>query len=107
MPGPALLDAQPPEAGKHPEPPPYALAQGLQLSLTELWIFGILMRVGECHGDDPTLVGPEGSPVNARHTPEEVPAAGPGESPDPPSDASTANRIDSAPTFTTLERDLG
>src|SRR3712207_552647 len=48
---PALLDAQPPEAGKHPEPPPYALAQGLQVSLTELWIFGVLTGIGEGHGE--------------------------------------------------------
>jgi hypothetical protein len=39
--------------------------------------------------------------------PQEVPAAAPGESSDPPSHTSTANRVGSPPTSTTLERDLG
>ena len=77
------------------------------MSLTELWIFGILIGVGQGHGDDPTLVGPEGPPVAARHTPEEISAARLGESPDLPLDTSTVSRTDSTPNSTILERDLG
>ncbi len=107
MPGSSLLYPQPPEASEVPKPPSKALSEGLQVSLTELWIFGILAGVGEGYKYDSTPISPEGATVDAGETPEEGSTVGLGESPDPPADASALNRTDSALNFTTLERDLG
>ena len=48
------------------------------------------MRVGQCHEDDASLEGPEGSPVDACEASEEVCAALPREAPYPVSDTTTA-----------------
>ena len=54
--------------------------------LADLRVIWIFVRIGQRHEDHPP---PEGAPVDARQTSEEVPAACPGEAPYPVSDAST------------------
>jgi hypothetical protein len=49
--------------------------------LTEFRVIWIFVGIGQGNRDEPPLEGPEGSPVDASETPQEVPAACPGETP--------------------------
>ena len=90
MPCASPLYTQPPESGEGLELPLKALAEGFEVSFAEFGIIWEFMRVGQRHEDDPPFEGPEGASVDARETPEEVPAACPGETPYPVSNTITA-----------------
>jgi hypothetical protein len=60
------------------------------VTFTENGILWVFMRVGQCHEDDASLEGPEGSPVDACEASEEVCAALPREAPYPVPDTTTA-----------------
>jgi hypothetical protein len=60
--------------------------------LAEFGILWVMLGVGQRHEDDPPFEGPEGTSVEARETPEEIPAACPGEAPYPISNTSTTTR---------------
>lgn len=70
---------------------------------TEVGILRILVRIGQANREHPALISPEGRAVDGGEAPEEVPAASPRES----LDTFTMDSSYSAPTFATLERDLG
>ena len=55
-----------------------------------LWLFA---GVGQRHEDHPPFEGPEGSSVDTRQTPQEIPAACPGEAPYPVSNTSTTTSM--------------
>ena len=55
------------------------------------------MRVGQRHEDDPPLEGLECTSIDTRQTPEEVPAAFPGEAPYSISNASTTTPMRTEP----------
>ena len=61
------------------------------MPLTLLWVFRIFTWVRQSYGDEVSLVSPEGGAVNASHTPEEVPAALPGEPTDLSPDTSAVS----------------
>lgn len=82
MPGSPILNTQPPVTGKVPVHPLKALSEGFEMFLTRFGIPRPLVRIGQGYGEDPTLVSPEGGAVDASHTTQEIPATGPGESPD-------------------------
>ena len=81
MPCPSLLDTQPPEGGEGPILPLKALSERFEVSFAEFGILRVFMRIGQRHEDHPPLERPEGSPVNASETEQEVCAACPGETP--------------------------
>jgi hypothetical protein len=91
------LYTQPPESGEGLELPLKALAEGFEVSFAEFGIIWEFMRVGQRHEDDPPFEGPEGSSVDARQPPQEIPAACSGETPYPLSDAPTATRRRTGP----------
>src|SRR5215204_2000846 len=97
MPRASLLDAQPPEGGEGPELPLESLTEGFQVSLTEDGVLWALMRVGQCHEDNPSLEGSERTSIDARQTPQEVPAACPGEAAHLLSDTTTATPMRTEP----------
>ena len=90
MPCASLLYTHPPESGECPAHPLKALAEGFEVAFTQGGILWVFPRVGQRHEDHPPLERPEGSPVDASETEQEVPSACPGEAPYPFSDASTA-----------------
>ncbi len=74
---------------------------------TEVGILRILVRIGQDNREDPAPISLEGRAVDGGEAPEEIPAASPRESLDFSLDTSTMDSSYSAPTFATLERDLG
>jgi hypothetical protein len=90
MSGPSLLYTHPPEGSEGPELPLKALSERFEVSLTEFGILWEVLRLGQRHEDNPSSEGPEGVSVDCRQTSEEIPAAFPGETPHPISEASTA-----------------
>ena len=92
MPCSSPLDAQSPEGGEGFELPLKALAERFEVTFTEDGILRIFVGLGQRHEDHPPLEGPEGSPVDAGQTPEEISAACPGEAPYLISDASTVRQ---------------
>src|SRR5215218_8531080 len=89
MPCPPLLYTQPPESGEGLELPLKALTERFEVSLAEFGILWVFVRVGQRHEDHLPLERPEGSPVDASETEQEVPSACPGEAPYPVSGTST------------------
>src|SRR5215218_3911704 len=81
MPCPPLLYTQPPESGEGLELPLKALTERFEVSLAEFGILWVFVGVGQRHEDHPSLERPEGSPVDASETEQEVPSACPGETP--------------------------
>jgi hypothetical protein len=75
VPGSSLLYTHPPEGGEGLELPLKALAEGCEVAFTEDGILWVFMRVGQRHEDNPSLECPEGSPVDASETEQEVCAA--------------------------------
>jgi hypothetical protein len=67
----------PPEASEVFKLPLQALAEGFEVSLAEFGILWVFVGIGQRHEDHPPLECPEGSPVDACKTSEEVPAACP------------------------------
>ena len=98
MPRSSLLNPHPPEAGEVPEPPLQTPMEGFQLVLTGLWILSVFNRVGQGYCEYPPFIGPEGSPVDTSHAPQELPTARPGESLDPSPGSSTFLALTTLPT---------
>jgi hypothetical protein len=96
------LYAQPPETSEVPTLPLQALAEGLQVVLTDLRILWVFVGVGQGYGDEPSLGGPEGTPVDASETSQEISAACPGEASYPSPDSSSVIRMRSSPGFYTV-----
>ena len=65
--------------------------------LAEFGILWLVLGVSQRHEDHPPLEGPEGSPVDACETSEEIPPACPGEAPYLISDASTTTPTGTEP----------
>ncbi len=93
----SVLYTQPPEASEVTKLPLQALTEGFQVVLTDLGICWVFVGVGQSYGDEPSLEGLECGSIDARQTPEEVPAAFPGETPYPVSDASTTTPTGTEP----------
>src|SRR5215204_3330197 len=86
----SLLYTHPPESGEGPVHPLKALVQSFEVTFTAGWILWVFPRVGQRHEDHPPLEGPEGSSVDTRQPPQQIPAACPGEAPYTVSNTSTA-----------------
>src|SRR5215204_420921 len=92
MPCPSLLYTHPPEASELTKLPLQAPTQGFQVVLANLGVLWVCTGIGQRHEDHPPLERPEGSPVDASQTEQEVPTACPGETPYPISYASTVTQ---------------
>ena len=99
MPGASPLYTQPPESGEGPVHPLKALTEGFQVVLTEFGVLWIFVGVGQSYRDEPSLEGPEGAPVDASETSQEISATCPGEAPYPSPDGSSMIRMRSGPGF--------
>ena len=77
--------------------------------LADLGIFWVFAGIGQRHEDHPPLERPEGPPVDASETPQEILAALPGEAPYPISDASTTTptRTEAVTCLGILEGEFG
>jgi len=62
------------------------------MTFTHLWIFRILIRLGQGYRDDFPFISSESRAINASHAPEEIPAASFAESPDLSLETSTMSR---------------
>ncbi len=99
MEGTPPLYAQPPEASEVPALPLQALAEGFEVILTEFRVLWVFVGVGQGYRDEPSLEGPEGAPVDASETSQEICAACPGEAPYPSPESSYIICMRCSPAF--------
>src|SRR5215217_4145969 len=81
MPRPSPLYAKPPEASAGLELPLKTLSERFEVSFAEFGVLWVCAGIGQRHEDHPPLERPEGSPVDACETKQQVPSACPGETP--------------------------